>query len=217
MGREYKGRPGVTTKGAGSRETCRLTRCSAEPIVAYFAGSALVKGPEKMKISKIHYRRLSALQVFALAFLFFGAAEASAQQDADLEMLAEYRLTDDGLANFAQASRNVAAAVKADPSLEDSVDASDDATIAELAALYDSYPAVRKAIESADMTSTEYVTFLYSMIQAGMAAWVVEEYGQTELPEGTPQENVDYYLANKDKFTALSKELQASSAEEAAE
>jgi hypothetical protein len=168
-----------------------------------------------MKIPKIPYCRLSALRVFA-ASLFFGACAAFAQ-DADMEMLAEYRLTDEGLANFAQASRNVAAAVKADPSLEDSVDVSDDATIAELADLYDSHPVVRTAIESAGMTSTEYVTFLYSMIQAGMAAWMVEEYGQTELPEGTPQENVDYYLANKDKFTALSKELETSSEEGAAE
>jgi hypothetical protein len=164
-----------------------------------------------MKIPKIRYCRL-----FALAFLFCGAGGAFAQ-GADMEMLAEYRLTDEGLANFAQASRNIAAAVKADPSLEDSVDVSDDATIAELADLYDSYPAVRNAIESADMTSTEYVTFLYSMIQAGMAAWMVEEYGQTEVPDGTPQENVDYYLANKDKFAALSQELQTSAGEEAAE
>jgi hypothetical protein len=167
---------------------------------------------------KISDRRLSALSAFAVAFLFFGAGEAWAEDgDADASRLAEYRLTDEGLANFTQASRNLAMAVKADPGLENSVEATDDATIEEMAALYDSHPVVRKAIESADMTSAEYVTFMYSMIQAGMAAWMVEEYGQTELPEGTPQENVDYYLANKGKFAALSEELQELSGEEEAE
>lgn len=163
---------------------------------------------------KMFRRRCSALCALIFAFQLFSTSHVSAQEDdADAKALAEYRLTDEGLDNFSQASRNLAAVAKTDPGLANSMEGSDDATIAETAAMYDAEPVVREAIEAADMTSAEYVTFMYSLIQAGMAAWLAEEYGQTELPEGTPRENVDYYIANKEKIEALTEEMQQLSGE----
>lgn len=157
---------------------------------------------------KMFVRRWLAFCVVAVSLPFFSAGEVAAQEeDPDAEALAEYRLTDEGLDNFMQASRNLAAAAKADPSLETRMEASDDASIADLAAMYDAEPAVRKAVAAADMTSEEYITFMYSMMQAGMAAWMVKEHGQ-EIPAGTPRENVDYYIANEDKIAALTEEMQ---------
>lgn len=160
------------------------------------------------------HRRCSALCALLFVFQFFGTTDASAQEDdADAKALAEYRLTDEGLDNFSQASRNLAAVARSDPGLANSMEAPDDATIAETAAMYDAEPVVREAIEAADMTSAEYVTFMYSMMQAGMAAWLVEEYGQTDLPAGTPRENVDYYIANKERIAAMTEEMQELSGE----
>lgn len=163
---------------------------------------------------KVLNRRWSALCALAFALQILIVDHVSAQgDDPDTKALAGYRLTDEGVENFAQASRNLVAALKADPGLERVMEGSGEGTIAETAAMYDAQPAVRKAIESANMTSLEYVTFLGSMIQAGMAAWLVEEYGQDKLPEGMPRENVDYYLANKDKFAVLTAELEQQSDE----
>ena len=161
---------------------------------------------------KIPNRRWSVLCAFILALLIVGHVSAQGG-DADEKALAEYRLTDEGLEKFIQASRNLAAAVKADPRLAGALEGADDGTIEETAARYDSQPSVRRAMESADMTSAEYLTFMYSMIQAGMAAWLAEEYGSSELPEGTPRQNVDYYIANKDKLAAATAELQELSGE----
>ncbi|MGH8496657.1 MAG: hypothetical protein ACREVN_11040 [Gammaproteobacteria bacterium] len=163
-------------------------------------------------------RRWAAVCAAIAALQLFGAGPVMAQADSpDAKALAEYRLTDEGVENFTKASRNLIAAFKADPGLGQAMEGSDNATIAETAAAYDAQPAVRKAIESADMTSKEYITFMYSMFQAGLAGWLVEEYGQTELPEGTPRENVDYYLAHKEELAALSAELQELSGEAEAE
>lgn len=167
---------------------------------------------------KLSTRRRAALCAAIFAMPFLGAGQLMAQADnADAQTLAAYRLTDEAVGNFTQASRNLVAALRKDPSLERSLEGSDDSSIEETAAAYDAQPAVRKAIESADMTSKEYITFTYSLFQAGLAAWLVEEYGQQELPEGTPRENVDYYLAHKDELAALGEELRALSGTAGAE
>ena len=79
---------------------------------------------------------------------------------------------------FTQASRNFIAVAKADSAaLEQQSEDSDGMTLAQMAALYDGHPGLKRAITSAGMTTREYVTFIMSMFQAGMAAWMVEQQG----------------------------------------
>ena len=59
------------------------------------------------------------------------------------------------------------------------------------------------------MTSAEYVTFNFAMVQAGMGAWLVREQGPDALPADVPRENVDYYIANSERFEALAAEMEA--------
>jgi hypothetical protein len=164
---------------------------------------------------KPRFRHAAALlaALFLPALLLGGAAaqDESVDMGADAAAVAEYRLSEDALAKFTQATRNLGAALKADPGLEGRMDqkAAGNGTIAEAVAVYESEPAVRRAIESADMTSTEYITFMYAMTQAAMGAWLVQQYGEQQLPPDTPRENVDFYLANADKIAALSREMQA--------
>lgn len=137
-------------------------------------------------------------------------AQVAWSTPADEKLLADYRLNDAKVKTWAQATRNLVQAFKEHPELmrsQDKVDA-DKASIAEIAAWYDSKPPLKDAINSAGMSSQEYTTFLFSMFQAGMGAWLAEQQGLEKLPKGMPRENVEYYLENKERLTALGEELE---------
>ncbi len=159
-----------------------------------------------------HDRSLLTLCGLSLVLSCLASAEARADEDADLQAVREYRLTDERVEEFTQASRNLVNAMEADPGLaadDSSLDFGSDASIAEIAAGLDAQPAAREAIESAGMTSAEYVTFSFAMVQAGMGAWLVKEQGPDALPADVPRENVDYYIANSERFEALAAEMEA--------
>lgn len=128
----------------------------------------------------------------------------------DQELLAEYRLNDENVARWTHATRNLVQVFRDNPELAQSQDRveADEASIADIAAWYDSKPEVKEAINAAGMTSQEYTTFLFSMFQAGMGAYVAQQKGLDQVPEGTVRENVEYYIINQEKLTALGKELQ---------
>lgn len=154
-------------------------------------------------------RRLTMLLCAVTAVTHvLGATPTAAPSDH--ELLAEYRLNDENVARWTQATRNLVQVFKDNPELarsQDRVDA-DKANIADIAAWYDSKPEVKKAINSADMTSQEYTTFLFSMFQAGMGAYLAQQKGLDKVPEGTVRENVEYYIINQKKLTTLGRELQ---------
>ena len=148
------------------------------------------------------------LPAAAIAVACF-AARLPAQSDE--ETLARYRLTEATLAKFTQASRNLVAAV-ADPTVrrEQGEDPGPH-TIAEVAAAYDRHPAMQRAITSAGMTTREFTTFVLSMLQAGMGAWIVErEHGRRDkVPIGIPIENVLFYQEHQAELERLTEELRA--------
>jgi hypothetical protein len=148
--------------------------------------------------------------VWILGALVAMLAQVAWSTPADEKLLADYRLNDAKVKTWAQATRNLVQAFKEHPELmrsQDKVDA-DKASIAEIAAWYDSKPPLKDAINSAGMSSQEYTTFLFSMFQAGMGAWLAEQQGLEKLPKGMPRENVEYYLENKERLTALGEELE---------
>jgi len=130
----------------------------------------------------------------------------------DEETLARYRLTEAGLVKFTQASRNFIAVAKADSAaLEQQSEDSDGQTIAQIAALYDGHPGLKRAVSSAGMTTREYVTFMMSMFQAGMAAWLVEQQGGKfdKVPAGIPVENIRFYQQHRAELDRIGQELKA--------
>ena len=165
-----------------------------------------------MKQKNRHDRSFLTLCGLSLVLSCLVSAEARADEDADLQAVREYRLTDERLEEFTEASRNLVNAMEADSGLaadDPSLDFGSDASIAEIAAGLDAQPAVREAIESAGMTSAEYVTFNFAVVQAGMGAWLVKEQGPDALPADLSRENVDYYIANSERFEALAAEMEA--------
>lgn len=117
----------------------------------------------------------------------------AAAQDADSQEVMHYALTDAGLAKFTQASENLAALPRGGPGNcggEDDTDA-DSRSIAEMAARLDAFPGAKAAVQSAGMSTHEYIVFSMSLLQNGLAAWGMSQPG-AKLPPGVNKANVDF-------------------------
>jgi hypothetical protein len=138
---------------------------------------------------------LVTIVVFAL-----GAATPAAAQDRDAQEVSRYVLTESGLAKFAQATRNISAVPGACEREDD--DSDDLKSIDQMVAKLNSVPGMQAAIQSAGFTSREYVVFMFSMMQNGMAAWAVSQPGG-KLPPGISQANVDFYKKHETAMAAI--------------
>lgn len=144
-------------------------------------------------------------------------ATSRAQESADAQLLAKYRLTESTLHKVIQASRNLMAMYK-DPAVRKELagqedDARPDAkTIAGIGAQFDALPPAKRAINAAGLTSREYALATMSLFQASMAAALMDAKGKyqvKELPKGTPKENVDFVRAHKAELEQWRAEIQA--------
>lgn len=155
-----------------------------------------------------------SLTVAAVALLVL--AGKSPAQDADTKEVAAYRFTDATFAKFVRASRALATLSKSMP-VDTSGDARDEEdegdsesgtmSIAAITARYDSVPEARRAITSAGLTTREYVVFSFALLQAGMAAAVVEQVGWDKLPPDVPRSHVEFYQRHKATLDSASAEL----------
>jgi len=145
------------------------------------------------------------------AAIALACCAAGLPAQSDEETLARYRLTEATLVKFTQASRGLIAAVTADPAVRDDGEGGNPSTIADMAAAYDRHPAMKRAITSAGMTPREFTTFALSMLQAGMAVWIVErEHGRRDkVPIGIPIENVLFYQEHQAELERITEELRA--------
>jgi hypothetical protein len=144
--------------------------------------------------------RLAGVLV-AIVVTAFGAATPAAAQDRDAQEVSRYALTESGLAKFAQATRNISAVPGACERKEDD-DSDDLKSIDQMVAKLNSVPGIQAAIQSAGFTSREYVVFMFSMMQSGMAAWAASQPGG-KLPPGVSQANVDFYKKHDTAIAAI--------------
>ena len=148
-----------------------------------------------MTTSRRLARMLVAIVVFGL-----GGASLAVAQDRDTQEVSRYVLTESGLAKFEQATRNISAVPGA---CEREGDDSDDLkSIDQMVAKMNSVPGIQGAIQSAGMTTREYVVFMFSMMQNGMAAWAVSQPGG-KLPPGVSQANVDFFKQHETAMAAI--------------
>ena len=134
-------------------------------------------------------RRITGALLTAVAILLIEPRLASAQ-DADSGEVSRYTLTEAGLAKYTEATKKLAALPG------EGVDACDDddaegASLDQMAARLDAVPAAKAAVQSAGMTSREYVLFSMSLLQSAMGAWAASQPGGA-LPEGVSKANVDF-------------------------
>lgn len=159
-------------------------------------------------------------RVLAALLLISGVAGALSAQNraatADEREIAAYRFSEATLAKYIQASRALAAlprpasadtAEDADAEDDDDEAGDDDKTIADIAAMYDTIPGARRAITAAGLTTHEFVVFTFTLFQAGMAAFLVEQQGWDKLPAGIARENVVFYQRHKAELDRLTAEM----------
>lgn len=121
----------------------------------------------------------------------------------DHREISSYVLTEAGLAKFGKATRNLSAipgACEDDDDDDDANSQSIDAMVAEINAK----PGAKEAIQSAGLTPREYVLFMFSMLQNGMAAWALDQPGG-KLPPDVSRANVDFYKKHEAELAALGK------------
>jgi hypothetical protein len=123
-------------------------------------------------------------------------------QDRDSQEIASYVLTDAGLAKYLQAARNIAALPTQPTRGCDEEEIADSQSLDKLTAKFNAAPGVKAAIQSAGMTTREYVIFTFSIFQNGLAAWALTQPGAT-LPAGTSKANVDFYRKHEAELQQL--------------
>ena len=148
-------------------------------------------------MSKSGYVGRSFWATAAAALLMAGAAAA---QDRDSQEVANYVLTDAALGKYTKASKDLAALPGSKPG---DCDAGDDSmSLAEMVAALDGVPGAKGMIQSAGMTTREYVVFSWSILHNGLAAWAISQPGG-KLPAGTSKTNVDFYKKHEADLQAL--------------
>jgi hypothetical protein len=138
--------------------------------------------------------------VALVAATMLGLAASAVSSADDTREISSYVLTEPGLAKFTQATQNLAAVPGA--CARDDDDGSNSQSLDQMVAKLNAVPGAQSAIQSAGMTTREYVVFMWAMLHNGMAYWAVSQPGG-KLPPGTLQSNIDFYKKNEAKMQAL--------------
>ena len=123
-----------------------------------------------------------------------------AANENDKREISSYALSEAGLAKFTQATQKLSA-VEGACATEDDDDDSDTQSLDQMVTKLNAVPGAQAAIQSAGMTTREYVVFMWSMMQSGMSAWAQSQSGK--LPPGVSQANVDFYKKHEAEMKAL--------------
>ena len=151
------------------------------------------------------FNRIRTILAAVASVLLLAPFESVAQgfADRDAREISSYALTEAALAKFTQATSNLGALSKtATASCDDEGSgASLDANVARI----NGVPGAQAAIQSAGMTTREFVVFTWSLFQTGMAAWALDQPGGT-LPPGVSKANVDFYRTHEQALKQLGTE-----------
>lgn len=144
-------------------------------------------------------RRLAGLSAAAIV-ISASLAGLAVAQDRDSAEVSAYVLTEAKLAKFKQATQNLSALP--DACSEEDDDSDDAKSIDQMAAKLNATPGAQTAVQSAGMTTREYVVFTFSIMQNGMAAWALTQPGGT-LPPGVSKANVDFFNAHQGELSTI--------------
>jgi hypothetical protein len=142
------------------------------------------------------------LTAISIALLAPAVAVAQGFPNRDAREISSYALTETALAKYTQATANLGDMSKQVLGNCDDDDGEGASSLNESAARIDAVPGAQAAIRSAGMTTREYVVVTWSLFEAGMAAWALEQPGGT-IPPGVSRANVDFVRAHKASLEKL--------------
>ena len=153
-------------------------------------------------LAMIQFNRIRTVLAAVASALLLAPFVSVAQgfPDKDAREISSYALTEATLAKYSQASASLGALSKQlagncdDEGSANSLDAS--------VAKINSVPGAQAAIQSAGMTTREFLVFSFSLFQSGMAAWALDQPGGT-LPPGVSKANVDFYRSHEQALKKL--------------
>lgn len=150
-----------------------------------------------------------------------GTPAPSAQADAQLAPLTEFRLTRDKLDRYYAAEKNMydelekmtpAERQRLKETLEPKEDSS--ATIEDAARVYDSHPATAAAFRAAGISSRDFVATMMALLQSGMGQYYLENQPKANADSlarelGTHPDNFRFLRENRAEIERRQKESQA--------
>lgn len=144
--------------------------------------------------------------VMSLALML--PAPSQAQADRDTQEINGYVLTDAGLARYKKAMQALGTLSKTMSG--DCKDSDDDVaqSIDQIVAKINSVAGAKAAIQSAGMTTREYMVFSMSIFQTGLASWGLSQPGG-KLPTGVSMANVNFYRKNESALASLGEATQS--------
>lgn len=140
------------------------------------------------------------------------AAHAKLLPDADTREVRAYTLTDAGFAKYVKATKALKDVrfqncIAGDDDDDDGAD-----SIASAAAMIDAVPAAKAALQSAGMSSHEYVVIAFSVLENGMASYMMQTPGG-KMPDGINPANVDFIRKHSAELQQLANESDEESCE----
>jgi hypothetical protein len=150
-----------------------------------------------MKLNRVYAVLLTAVSI---ALLAPAVSVAQGFPDRDAREISSYALTEAALAKYTRASTNLGDLSKQAAANCD--DSEGDGSLDESVARFNAVPGAQAAIQSAGMTTREYLVFTMSLFQSGMAAWALTQPGGT-LPPEVSKANVDFYRAHEQALQKL--------------
>ncbi|HYW10643.1 MAG TPA: hypothetical protein VE871_01770 [Longimicrobium sp.] len=161
------------------------------------------------------FARILAITGLSLAAAVAHAPAAAAQEGMEViqqmfsdPALASYRLTSANLDKFLAATQALQSLEGEEFDIEDRFDGENpqNMNIGYISSAFESEPRVKGAINGAGMTTRDYVTFLFSTMQA-MFGWAMVQMGGedalAQMPAGVLKQNVEFFMANHEAFEAL--------------
>lgn len=162
------------------------------------------------------FARLLAITGLSLAAAVADAPSAAAQQQGPEALrqmfsdpaLASYRLTSANLDKFLAATQALQTMEGEDFDLEDQFDTEnpETMTITRIASAFESEARIKDAINGAGMSTRDYVTFLFSTLQAMFGSLMVQMGGDqalADMPAGVLKQNIQFFMENQEAFEAL--------------
>jgi hypothetical protein len=151
----------------------------------------------------------------ALIALSLPAAVAEAQSDADLKVVSATTLTMPKYKQYLDATVNLANVLAKDPGISDRMDDMSNKSIAEQVKTFDSEPQVRAAIAATGLSTREFVTLQYALLQVGMTYAMSKGNGmsQDEIAKktGVTKANLEFFAKNEAEINRLAEEAKARS------
>jgi hypothetical protein len=148
-------------------------------------------------------RSIGRLHAFlAAAALLLPAARAETLPEADEREVRSYALTETALDRYVEATRKLSAIPLDCSSEEPGI-----SNLTEAAARIDAMPGGKAALQSAGLTSREYVVFAFSLIENAYASYALEQTGG-KLPPGVSMTNVEFLRRNSGVIEQLANETE---------